>query len=383
MPYKVIFWSSVDPSAVLGDTIVAMRSRGVDAEIKFLISSEVYRSANTFFAKIILRVLMYLAYPIYVVCFLLNNKQNVINVVTSNTFYAPFLAIFFSGSNHKCINLIWDLYPSALGLKFNSKFPTNLMASVASFFVYSSLKRSSANIFIGEALLQSANREFGALLNSKIIPIGASSSQFKAHPPAFIPHGSQINMLYCGNLGVLHDVDTLIDLLASDAIVEGFCNQLSISFNASGLRYALFIERIRSINNLFTRNCLSLEGALSESDWVARMRESHVAIVTMSVGSEHSVLPSKTYSAISAGQAILAICPIKSDLALLVERIDCGWVVEPGDVIGLSSAFSEILNDRELLLQKRVNSFLAGHGQYSAESIADSWINLIHEVSAR
>ena len=61
------------------------------------------------------------------------------------------------------------------------------------------------------------------------------------------------------------------------------------------------------------------------------MLRAQVALVTIAPGAERVVMPSKTYSALVAGQAILAICRRESDLADLVRQHDCGWVVEPGN----------------------------------------------------
>jgi hypothetical protein len=53
-------------------------------------------------------------------------------------------------------------------------------------------------------------------------------------------------------------------------------------------------------------------------------------------------MPSKTYSAMMAGQAILAIAPEDSDLVDLIKAADCGWFVEPGDVAGLAAVIDAI-----------------------------------------
>ena len=54
---------------------------------------------------------------------------------------------------------------------------------------------------------------------------------------------------------------------------------------------------------------IQLGGGLSQAEWIATMESADVALVTMVPGSETVVMPSKTYSAMMAGQAILAIAP--------------------------------------------------------------------------
>jgi hypothetical protein len=73
------------------------------------------------------------------------------------------------------------------------------------------------------------------------------------------------------------------------------------------------------------------------------MRTADVALVAIARGAEDVMMPSKTYSAMVTGQAILAVCPLASDLAETALGNDCGWVVEPGDVEGLRHPLAGVL----------------------------------------
>jgi glycosyltransferase involved in cell wall biosynthesis len=105
-------------------------------------------------------------------------------------------------------------------------------------------------------------------------------------------------------------------------------------------------------------------------------------LVTVKPGAERLVMPSKAYSALVAGQALLAICRSDSDLAELVGRHDCGWVVEPGDAEGLRSALHAIATNPEDLQRKRENAFRAGHERYDAAVIARDWTALFARLLA-
>ena len=88
------------------------------------------------------------------------------------------------------------------------------------------------------------------------------------------------------------------------------------------------------------------------------MQSSQIALVTMSEGSQEVVMPSKTYSAMMAGQAILAVAPEDSDLVDLIKASDCGWWVSPGDVNGFQECLVEIQSNQNLLLEKRQMLFV-------------------------
>jgi len=85
------------------------------------------------------------------------------------------------------------------------------------------------------------------------------------------------------------------------------------------------------------------------------------------------VMPSKTYSALAAGQAVVAICPTASDLADTIRKHDCGWVVTPGDVSGLSNSFREIVGHPTELLRRRQNAWRAGQQVYDQRAQAGVW----------
>jgi glycosyltransferase involved in cell wall biosynthesis len=111
------------------------------------------------------------------------------------------------------------------------------------------------------------------------------------------------------------------------------------------------------------------------------MQDADVALITVGVGAERVVMPSKTYSAMVAGQAILAICPRHSDLADLIVAHDCGWVIEPGDVDGLRRVLRQIGGNADDLLAKRERSFRAGHEFYDMKPVAKAWLELFRELS--
>jgi glycosyltransferase involved in cell wall biosynthesis len=110
------------------------------------------------------------------------------------------------------------------------------------------------------------------------------------------------------------------------------------------------------------------------------MQSSQIALVTMSEGSQEVVMPSKTYSAMMAGQAILAVAPEDSDLVDLIKAADCGWWVTPGNVEGFRNCLLEILSNMELLSQKRLNAFGMAHKYFGQKALSDKWAELFKRI---
>ena len=93
-------------------------------------------------------------------------------------------------------------------------------------------------------------------------------------------------------------------------------------------------------------------------------------------------MPSKTYSAMMAGQAILAVAPEDSDLVDLIKTADCGWWVTPGNVEGFQKRLTLIQSDKKLLLEKRKNAFRVAHEQFGQGCLAKQWVEVFESLQS-
>ncbi len=125
---------------------------------------------------------------------------------------------------------------------------------------------------------------------------------------------------------------------------------------------------------------LTFAGTRGSAEWRTAMLAADVALVTMRPGAEKVVMPSKTYSAMAAGQAVLAVCPRESDLADLIIAHDCGLVIEPGDAAGLHTLLESLPLLTEEVLRKRRNAYAAAHTYYSMEATGKQWAEVLGKV---
>ncbi len=293
-----------------------------------------------------------------------------VRVVVTNPFFAPSLVAWAGAGRVPVINLLYDLYPEALVQAGQIKAGSWLARRCAAITRYG-LRQSAATVFLGEYLRDCTEAAHGPARRSVVIPVGADGRPFCDHAPAPRRADEPLQILYSGQLGRMHDVNTLADAWSLDG--EMFSGVKWV-FQASGPGYA----RLRRIAG--DRPEVEWGGSLPDDEWHGAMRRAHLALVTMAPGAERVVMPSKTYSALAAGQAILAICPRRSDLAELVELHDCGWVVEPGDVRGLREVISSLQCRPGELEAKRRRAYAAGHEHYDMRPIAARWLELIDEV---
>lgn len=206
--------------------------------------------------------------------------------------------------------------------------------------------------------------------SAAVIPVGAADLSPGERS------SQECTILYCGNLGRMHDVDTMCAYWKTT-----FPNaSVSFSFHCSGPKKAVLVNTVSRLSPEWKQR-ISIQGSLPSEEWKQVMQESTVALVTMIPGAEKVVMPSKTYSAMMAGQAVLAICPLESDLADLVQTSGCGWVVEPGDVTGLERVLKDLESDPEEVARKQAASRAAALQAYSPVSLAGRWIEVVRELT--
>jgi len=184
-----------------------------------------------------------------------------------------------------------------------------------------------------------------------------------------------VRVLYCGNFGRMHEVDTVVAALRGGV-------PLGVRFDFRG-NGAGFQTLAAATAGLGSGGQLRLGGSLPELEWLEAMAAADVALVTMKRGAEGIVMPSKTYSAMAAGQAILAVCPRESDLADLVAAHDCGWVIEPGDVAGLRAVLDSLASLGAEVLAKRRNAWRAARECYDQRVLAGRWREVLRGFACR
>lgn len=315
---------------------------------------------------------MYGTYPVRLALGCLFGRRVNCRVVCTNTFYAPLIAAVCGRTRGtRVVHLVYDLYPDVLFsagvVKTHSPFGRTL-----DWLVRATIRWSDANVFLGPRLLEHAQKRFGPIKNAYVIPVSADNSRFVDSPPSPRPREWVPTLLYSGHMGAMHDVQTLIRFFREESLKD-----VHVRFQFFGTGAGLSRLRLEVSKRKAAARVCEFEGFLGNQEWISAMKDADVSLITMAAGAEHLVMPSKTFGALAAGQAILGICPRGSDLAELIESLGCGWAIEPGDVSGLRGALKEVVDFPERLIEKRRRSYAAGHGRFSIASAAEHWIEVL------
>jgi glycosyltransferase involved in cell wall biosynthesis len=159
--------------------------------------------------------------------------------------------------------------------------------------------------------------------------------------PLPFPNSSPLRILYSGNLGLAHDVDTVraaLDVFRSDSRVH-------FTFAGAGPQRAALEAfcRGRQIPNV------SFTGYCPRQELVNSLGACHIGLVTQKSATLGSVVPSKTYGLMAAGRPILYIGPRQATPARIVQQFRCGWQIDPGDSATLCALLEHLAANPNLV----------------------------------
>ncbi len=143
-------------------------------------------------------------------------------------------------------------------------------------------------------------------------------------------------VLYAGNIGLTQGFETV---LAAARQLEPFEDIVFVIVGDGARRSWLENELARALQ----RNVLLLP--YQAKSVVALMyASSNVCLVPLKRGTAQDTFPSKIYTAMAAGRAVVAAADAESETTHLVQSAGCGWAVPPDD----PEALAAVLRDARL-----------------------------------
>ncbi len=288
---------------------------------------------------------------------LLHGKNRELILVSTPPFL-PFLGLFFFRlRKQKYHLLIWDLYPDVL-IRMNKIKSSSLLNKIWSKRNKTLFKYCSSLITLGNNMA----RSIAAYTDKKtdIIPPWADTSYVKqtaSEQNAFLKlHHleNKFTVLYAGNLGITHPVEAILKVanqLKQDArfmfviIGEGEKKNLLHKLKAEA--------QLGNVLLLPYQNPEMFPQALASAQ---------VSIITLSNSAADVSVPSKTFTAMAAGTALLVIGPKDSGLGEIIQQYRCGEIFPENDVDSIVNFLTKLAANHELLEQYRKQSLKAATG---------------------
>jgi colanic acid biosynthesis glycosyl transferase WcaI len=171
-----------------------------------------------------------------------------------------------------------------------------------------------------------------------------------------------LHLLYSGNLGLAHDVETLLGAMLSYGAPDT-ASGIRFTFAGAGPRRESLEAFVRDhqLSNVAFRDYCPRE-QLGES-----LAEGHIGLVTQQPQVIGSVVPSKLYGILAAGRPVIYIGARGTTPARVIERFNCGWQIDPGDVRGLVALLKKLDNDRSAVYAAGARARKAFEENYTRE----------------
>lgn len=261
--------------------------------------------------------------------------------------------------------MVYDLEPdrtSSLGVLAPESLPVRMLAKAQKQWLSSASRVFAIGRCMRDRLVERYGIEDGKVA---VVPVGAQLSQVAARNPHAVDReeGRMFRVLYSGNLGRYHDFDTILDC-AKDLLTEPNIEFVIVGNGAKRdhIRQRIEDEQIRNVRQL------SLVPAEEYGDLLA---SADACLITMETGIDGTCVPSKLYSIMAAGKAVLGIVAEGSEVAQTLAEANCGVRVPQEDRQALKQTILELRANPDRVREMGLNARDVFLTEYAMERVAD------------
>jgi glycosyltransferase involved in cell wall biosynthesis len=181
--------------------------------------------------------------------------------------------------------------------------------------------------------------------------------------------------MYSGNMGAPHDLESVV--IAAKRLQD--VSDIKFIFIGDGAKR----DKIaRMAEEMQLRNFLLLPYQLRDV-LPFSLTCGDASIVTLEPGAEGLSVPSKVYSSLAAGQAVLAIMGETCDVVDIIEEGECGQRISPGDVDGLVNAIRHLHDNPTLLQNTKENARICFDVNFSKTRAIDSYERVLRQATTK
>jgi glycosyltransferase involved in cell wall biosynthesis len=305
-------------------------------------------------------------------------RGDIVIVVTNPPLLPYLIAIACRVRRGRFVVLVHDVYPdiiTRLGILKPASIPARLLDR-ASIWLYNSSDRI---LVLGRDMQQLVADKLFSRRERVVIATNWASTE--AITPTPRSENILLNTLrlnenfvvqYYGNMGRPHCIEDLVDaaeLLAPDP-------EYHFLLIGWGVKKVWIVEekRARRLENL------TIIDPFPREDSCDVQNACDVAINTLSSGITGISVPSRTYNVLASGKPLIAVCDDNSELALVVNEEEIGWVVPPGRPDLIVSVLREAKANPERLRSMGERARKAAETKYTSRQVLEIYKSLIESM---
>jgi colanic acid biosynthesis glycosyl transferase WcaI len=277
------------------------------------------------------------------------------------------------------VPLIHDNYPEIL-IAAGKTSPTSFVVSVTGHLNRWLYKHASKIIVVGRDMKKLVQKKIAGLdIPIEFIPNWAELESVKPAERAQNTLLRQLQLdrplvfLYAGNMGYPNDLESIFS--CAESLKED--PRFHFIFLGTGAKRDWLQA---SVSRAALKN-ITLLDPRPRSDQSNFLNACDVGIVSLVANMLGVSMPSRTYNLMAAGKPILAITEHNSELSLVVNENEIGWVTPPQNAQSLRNILERIYEERDTLAAKGSRARRAALEQYSLEIAVDSYAQVLGAIS--
>lgn len=247
--------------------------------------------------------------------------------------------------NAPLIYMNWDLYPQVIEETIKNPF-VKFVCKAWHKWNNKHYPEIDRILTIGEVMAESMRSPLKAPINVTVLPIAVDTEYLrpiaKKDNPFAVQYGltDKFVVLYSGKMGMGHNIELILD--AAELLNDN--SQIQFVFIGFGPKYSVVEKHIAEYKS---KNILLLP--LQPDDvFPYSIACGDVGVVTQEAKMAHLFMPSKVYSMMACGEAIIGIGTDHDDLSKLIEDTKIGESVVDGKADSLAERILLFYNNREL-----------------------------------
>lgn len=170
--------------------------------------------------------------------------------------------------------------------------------------------------------------------------------------------GEPLRVLYSGNLGRAHDVETILDVIGHPELDP----RVQFVFAVSESQMGVLRERVRPFASRCQVRALEPRAQFGNS-----LAACEIGLVTLNAACLGALVPSKLYGLLAAGRPVLFIGPGAATPARTVAAHQCGWTVPNGESGAIVRLLNALAGDRDALRAAAARARNAFEQHYTKE----------------
>ena len=327
-------------------------------KVKITRSPDPLQSTKSILGKLI-SSLFFLVGALFYVTFKVDKTDSLL--IASNPPYSGIIGILFKFlKGGKYYFLLQDVFPESAILSGIIK-PESKLISILNRLIYFICKNSEKTIVLSKSMKKLMEFKYPDFKNLCIIEnwsIENISITTKENNAFANEYGldKKFTVLYSGNIGRLHDIETLAEAIKKLNFIQP---NIQFVFIGDGAKLKL----LQDYQHKFGLNNLLLLPFQPRELLSQTLTACDVALVSLVKGAEQIVAPCKLYGMLASGRAIVAISEQGSYIDNLLTSGDCGINCSPGNYEQLADILQTLsispervktmgLNSHKLYLEK-------------------------------